>query len=87
MREISPNTKVVVVTSSAAPGDSVKALAAGASAYLRKGCIATELFNAIFAVAPATEQTVLRAARAEPRRGILRRRLAARTIRGRLAFQ
>jgi DNA-binding NarL/FixJ family response regulator len=87
VREVSPSTRVVVVTASAAPGDSAKAFAAGASAYLRKGCITTELLDAIFAVAPATEQTVLRSGRTGPRRGRLLRRLAAKTIRARLAFQ
>lgn len=94
VRKVSPGSCVVVVSGSAEPGDSAKALAAGASAYLRKGCFAAELFKAIFAVSPPKDQTVQRAeqtvqrtAPPAPRRGRRLRWLAARTIRARLAFQ
>jgi DNA-binding NarL/FixJ family response regulator len=88
VREVSPETRVVVVTASASPGDSAKALEAGASAYLRKGCLAGDLLKAIFAVAsirptPTAPQSVPPA----PQRGERLRRLAARATRGRLAFQ
>jgi CheY-like chemotaxis protein len=88
VREVSPETEVVVVTASASPDDSAKALEAGASAYLRKGCFAAELFKAIFAVAtlrraPTRPQPVPPA----PQRGERLRALAARATRGLLAFQ
>lgn len=88
VREVSPGTRVVVVTASASPGDSAKALEAGASAYLRKGCFAGDLFRAIFAVAsirPA--RTAPQSAPPAPQRGGWLRGLAARATRGRLAFQ
>jgi DNA-binding NarL/FixJ family response regulator len=88
VREVSPETRVVVVTASASPGDSVKAIESGASAYLRKGCFAGELFKAIFAVASIkTARTAPRSAPPAPRRAKRLRGLAARAIRGRLAFQ
>jgi DNA-binding NarL/FixJ family response regulator len=88
VREVSPETQVVVVTSSASPADSTKALAAGASAYLRKGCFAAELFKAIFTVATLPrEPRAPRQARQAPQRGEGLRGLAARATRGLLAFQ
>jgi DNA-binding NarL/FixJ family response regulator len=88
VREVSPETQVVVVTSSASPEDSAKALEVGASAYLRKGCFAAELFKAIFTVASLPQEP--RAPRSTPPalpRGERFRRLVARTRRGLLAFQ
>jgi DNA-binding NarL/FixJ family response regulator len=88
VREVSPETQVVVVTSSASPEDSAKALAVGASAYLRKGCFTAELFKAIFAAASLRpEPRAPRSAPRAPQRGERLRRLAARTRRGLLAFQ
>jgi DNA-binding NarL/FixJ family response regulator len=88
VREVSPETRVVVVTSSASPGDSAKALEAGASAYVRKGCAARELFRAIFAVAWIRPgRTAPQSAPPAPQRGERLRALAARATRGRLAFQ
>jgi DNA-binding NarL/FixJ family response regulator len=88
VREVSPETQVVVVTASASPDDSAKALEAGASAYLRKGCFATELFKAIFAVASLKRATTKQQpAPPAPQRGARLRGLAARATRGLLAFQ
>jgi DNA-binding NarL/FixJ family response regulator len=87
VREVSPETQVVVVTSSASPEDSAKALAVGASAYLRKGCFAAELFKAIFAVTSLTGPKAPRSAPPAPQRGERLRGLAARASRGLLAFQ
>lgn len=88
VRKVSPDSRVVVVTSSSVPGDSARALEAGASAYVRKGCFAAELFKAIFAVAPTTEAgSEQRSGRRARRRGRLLRALAAMAIRGRLAFR
>jgi DNA-binding NarL/FixJ family response regulator len=88
VREVSPETQVVVVTSSASPEDSAKALAVGASAYLRKGCFAAELFKAIFTVATLRpEPRAPRSAPPAPPRGERLRGLAARATRGLLAFQ
>jgi DNA-binding NarL/FixJ family response regulator len=88
VREVSPETQVVVVTASSAPDDSAKALEAGAAAYLRKGCFATELFKAIFAVASLRRApTERQPAPPAPQRGERLRALAARATRGLLAFQ
>jgi DNA-binding NarL/FixJ family response regulator len=88
VREVSPETRVVVVTASAKPGDSAKALEAGASAYLRKGCFSGELFKAIFAVAALrTAPTAPQSTPQGPQRGERLRRLAARASRGRLELR
>jgi DNA-binding NarL/FixJ family response regulator len=88
VREVSPETQIVVVTSSASHEDSAKALAAGASAYLRKGCFTAELFKAIFTVASLrSEPRPPRSTPPEPQRGERLRGLAAKARRGLLAFQ
>lgn len=50
VRQLAPRTRVVVVTSSASTEDERRAREAGASAYVRKGGFAAELFDAVFAV-------------------------------------
>jgi two-component system response regulator DesR len=50
VREVSPASRVVIVTASTSPDDERLARDAGAAGYLRKGCYASDLFNAIFAV-------------------------------------
>lgn len=50
VRQLSPETRVVVVTSSTSTEDERRAREAGASAYVRKGGFAAELFDAVFAV-------------------------------------
>ena len=48
VRQLSPETRIVVVTASASTDDERRASAAGASAYVRKGGFAAELFDAVF---------------------------------------
>jgi DNA-binding NarL/FixJ family response regulator len=50
--EVSPATRVVVLTASGSADDERRARAAGADAYLRKGCATADLFDAIFAKPP-----------------------------------
>jgi DNA-binding NarL/FixJ family response regulator len=88
VRRVSPDSRVVVVTASASATDSVRALEAGASAYLRKGCFAADLFKAIFTVAvPRAAPIALLPDPPASRRGEWLRVLAARATRGRLALQ
>jgi CheY-like chemotaxis protein len=49
---VSPASRVVILTASNSAEDQRRARAAGADAYLRKGCDAAELFNAIFVEPP-----------------------------------
>lgn len=60
---LSPGTRIVVVTSSSSIEDERRAREAGASAYVRKGGFAAELFDAIFSASESP------AARAAQRRG------------------
>jgi DNA-binding NarL/FixJ family response regulator len=48
VRRAAPGCRVVVVTASASADDECRAREAGASAYVRKGGFAAELFDAIF---------------------------------------
>ena len=48
--QVSPETRVVVVTSSTSAEEERRAREAGARAYVRKGGFAAELFDAVFAV-------------------------------------
>jgi DNA-binding NarL/FixJ family response regulator len=51
VRQVTPETRVVVVTSSTSAEDERRAREAGARAYVRKGGFAAELFDAVFAAA------------------------------------
>jgi CheY-like chemotaxis protein len=51
--QVSPATRVVVLTASSSADDERRARAAGAAAYLRKGCPAADLFDAIFPEPPS----------------------------------
>jgi DNA-binding NarL/FixJ family response regulator len=65
VRRAAKGSRVVIVTSSTSADDERQAREAGASAYVRKGGFAAELFDAIFDVA-----SELPAARAAQRRGV-----------------
>jgi DNA-binding NarL/FixJ family response regulator len=54
--QVSPATRVVVLTASGSADDERRARAAGADAYLRKGCPAADLLDAIFGEAPKESQ-------------------------------
>lgn len=85
VRRLSPASRVVVLTASTSPEDERRAREAGAVAFLRKGCHAADLFNAIFGES-TSEGSARRAGRPEPRRGLRLQRLAATATRLRLAF-
>jgi DNA-binding NarL/FixJ family response regulator len=59
--QVSPATRVVVLTASSSADDERRARAAGADAYLRKGCPAADLFDAIFSESPAARGAPLQA--------------------------
>jgi DNA-binding NarL/FixJ family response regulator len=63
--QVSPGTRVVVLTASSSTDDERRARAAGADAYLRKGCPAAELFDAILAK-PSGESPARRRERSVP---------------------
>lgn len=63
--EVSPATRVVVLTASRSADDERRARAAGADTYLRKGCPAADLFDAILAESP-TETPAPRRGRSIP---------------------
>ena len=63
--EVSPATRVVVLTASSSADDERRAREAGADAYLRKGCPAADLFDAILAK-PPTETPARRRERSVP---------------------
>lgn len=62
--EVSPATRVVVLTASSSADDERRAREAGANAYLRKGCPAADLFDAI--LAKPTETPARRRERSVP---------------------
>lgn len=64
---VSPATRVVVLTASRSDDDERRARAAGADLYLRKGCPAADLFDAILAE-PLTETSARRQERSVPLR-------------------
>jgi DNA-binding NarL/FixJ family response regulator len=86
VRRVSPASRVVVLTASTSPEDERRARAAGAVAYLRKGCHAADLVNAIFGPS-ATNGSAQRAAPGESQRGPRLREIVARANRLRLAFR
>ena len=86
VRRVSPASRVVVLTASTSREDERQARAAGAVAYLRKGCHAADLFNAIFGGA-ATNGSAPRSAQPEPQRKLRLRELVATATRLRLAFR
>lgn len=77
-------SRVVIVTSSTSADDERQAREAGASAYVRKGGFAAELFDAIFGASesPAAPGTALRAVPPRPPPEPRLRRLAPPTNRG-----
>jgi DNA-binding NarL/FixJ family response regulator len=83
---VSPATRVIVLTASNSVDDERRGRAAGADAFLRKGCDAADLFNAIFAES-ATENSLQRPARPAPLQATRSRGLAATANRLRLAFR
>jgi DNA-binding NarL/FixJ family response regulator len=87
VRRAAPGSRVVVVTSSTSADDEHDARRAGASAYVRKGGFAAELFDAIFSESPAARGAQLRAVPPAPPPAPRPRRLAPATNRALRAFQ
>ena len=90
VRRAAPGCRVVIVTASASVDDESRARAAGASAYVRKGGFAAELFDAIFNTASESlgaREAQLREAPPVPPPAPRSRRLAPLTIRALRAFR
>jgi DNA-binding NarL/FixJ family response regulator len=88
LTKVCPESKIVVVTAATEPDDSQRALEAGASAYLRKGCYAADLFQTIFSVASLKEaRSEPPPDRSEQPRATRLRKLAAKATRARLALR
>ena len=90
VRRAAPGCRVVIVTSSTSADDERRAREAGASAYVRKGGFAAELFDAIFNAAsesPGARAAQLREVPPVPPPAPRSRRLAPATIRVLRAFR
>lgn len=85
VKRVSPPSRVLMLTASAAAEDRARAMDAGATAYLVKGGFAAELFDTIFYVA-ATEGSAPRPEPAASPRARRQRWLALPTSRGLRAF-
>jgi len=90
VRRVAPGCRVVIVTASASADDESRAREAGASAYVRKGGFAAELFDAIFNAASESlgaREAQLREMPPVPPPAPRSRRLAPLTIRALRAFR
>lgn len=90
VRRAAPGSRVVIVTASASAEDESRAREAGASAYVRKGGFAAELFDAIFNAASESlgaREAQLREMPPVPPPAPRSRRLAPPTIRALRVFR